>query len=430
MEAAKAKRTTAKSGFTRYEKRLKAVLELDEADEWTLKTRYDDLKVRWERVQETHDEYTTHLTETEGGNAAEQWMEEIMERFDQIELAVGEKLKKLSAVPKVLLPPNDATTNSLSPPTSTKGIVKMDKFKFQAFAGDIKKYPEFKTEFIEHVQSQYDESQHAFVLKQYLSESVRAEASNVLDDYKKMWERLDQKYGNTGKLVDAILADVKRISLRDSSNANVLQMINVVEKANRDLERLGEHAELRNSTSISIIEQAMTREMKHEWVKLIASKPCTSSQKFNLLLAFLEDWRNRLEYMGASIRDISEDCDAAGATFHSGQGERQNLVKTRCWLHKLDGEAGAHPIWKCKVFLGKSRPERRQLVVANKACMRCLVTECAGAQEVSQCVRKFNCLVCEGPHNSRLHVDAGATFHANESGEGTATSAILPTQEI
>ena len=102
MEAAKAKRTTAKLGFTRYEKRLKAVLELDEADEWTLKTRYNDLKVRWERVQETHDEYTTHLTETEGGNSAEQWMEEIMETFDQVEVAVGEKLKKLSAVPKVL----------------------------------------------------------------------------------------------------------------------------------------------------------------------------------------------------------------------------------------------------------------------------------------------------------------------------------------
>jgi len=430
MDTAKSKRTTAKSGFTRYEKRLKAVLELDEADEWTLKTRYEDLKVRWERVQEAHDEYVTHLTETEEENAAEQWMEDIIERFDQIELAVGQKMKKLSAVPKVHILPNDATANSVTSPASAKGIVKMDRMKFQTFEGDIKKYPEFKAEFIKHVQPQCDKSQLAFILKQYMSESVRAEVSNVLDDYEKMWERLDQKYGNTGKLVDAILADVKRISLRDSSNANVLQMINVVEKANRDLERLGEHAELRNSTSISIVEQAMTREMKHEWVKLIASKQCTSSQKFNLLLAFLEDWRNRLEYMGASIRDVSEDCDAVGATFHAGQGERQNRVRLRCWLHKLDGEAGEHPIWKCKVFLGKSRSERRELVVANKACMRCLVTDCAGVQEVSKCVRKFNCLVCEGPHNSRLHVDAGATFHANESGEGTATNAILPTQVI
>ena len=183
MDAAKSKRTTTKSGFTRYEKRLKAVLELDEADEWTLKTRYEDLKVRWERVQEAHDEYVTHLTETEEENAAEQWMEDIIERFDQIELAVGQKMKKLSAVPKVQILPNDATANSVTPPASAKGIVKMDRMKFQTFEGDIKKYPEFKAEFIKHVQPQCDKSQLAFILKQYMSESVRAEVSNVLDDY-------------------------------------------------------------------------------------------------------------------------------------------------------------------------------------------------------------------------------------------------------
>ena len=251
MDAAKAKRTTAKSQFTRYEKRLIAVLDLPDADEWILKTCYEDLKVRWERLQDAHDEYAAHLTEeSEEWNSAEQWLDEIMERFDKAELEVGQKLKKLNPKPEVFHPPSDT---SASQPVSGKGIIKVDSMKFQTFEGDIKKYPEFKAEFVQHVQPQCGKSQQAFVLKQYLSESVRAEVSNVMDDYERMWERLDQKYGNTGKLVDAILADVKRISLMDSSNANVLQMINIVERANRDLERLGEHAELRNSTSISIV---------------------------------------------------------------------------------------------------------------------------------------------------------------------------------
>ena len=47
----------------------------------------------------------------------------------------------------------------------------------------------------------------------------------------------------------------------------------------------------------------MTPQMKHEWVKLIASEDCSSNEKFESLLAFLSDWRNRLEYVGASIRD-------------------------------------------------------------------------------------------------------------------------------
>ncbi len=66
-------------------------------------------------------------------------------------------------------------------------------------------------------------------------------------------------------------------------------MIKIIEKAHRDLERLGEHAELRNSMLISLIEQAMTPQMKHEWVKLIASKECSSSEKFDSLLTFLGD---------------------------------------------------------------------------------------------------------------------------------------------
>ena len=424
MDAAKTRRTTAKSVFTRYEKRLKTVLELEDADAWTLNNRYDDLKLRWERVQESHDEYVTHLTEPEQTDAAEEWMNEIAERFGQIEIEVGRKLRELSVESKVQKPSAEVTDAA-----PVKSIVKIDRMKFQMFEGDIKKYPEFKAEFIKHVQPQCDKTQQAFVLKGHLSESVRDEVSNVTDNYTEMWERLDQKYGNTGKLVDAILSDVKRISLRDTSDTNVLQMINVVQKASRDLERLGEHAELRNSTSISIVEQAMTKEMKHEWVKLIASKSCTNSQKFNMLLGFLEDWRNRLEYMGASIRDAAEDYSATGGTFHA-EGERrgnnQNRVKSRCWLHKLDGDAGAHPIWSCKLFLGKSRQERRELVVANKACMCCLLTGCDGANDASKCVRNFKCIVCQGLHNSRLHVDTGAAFHANESGD--SKSAILPTQ--
>ena len=52
MEAAKFKRTSAKGRFTLYENRLKSLLDAEEIDSWTLKNRYEDLKLRWERVQE------------------------------------------------------------------------------------------------------------------------------------------------------------------------------------------------------------------------------------------------------------------------------------------------------------------------------------------------------------------------------------------
>ena len=55
-------------------------------------------------------------------------------------------------------------------------------------------------------------------------------------------------------------------------------MINIIKKAYRDLENLGEETELFNTTTISIVEQAMPFEMKQEWVKLIASKRLSSKQ--------------------------------------------------------------------------------------------------------------------------------------------------------
>ena len=66
------------------------------------------------------------------------------------------------------------------------------------------------------------------------------EIRNISDDYDKMWARFDQKYGNIGKLVDTILYDVKRLSSSGNGHSSMLQMINIVEKAWRDLKSLGQ----------------------------------------------------------------------------------------------------------------------------------------------------------------------------------------------
>ena len=84
--------------------------------------------------------------------------------------------------------------------------------KFNIFKGDIRKYPEFKSEFIKYIHPKCKAEELPFVLKSYLDETVKEEVNNVGDVYSEMWKRLDMKYGNVGKLIDAILADVKRLS--------------------------------------------------------------------------------------------------------------------------------------------------------------------------------------------------------------------------
>ena len=54
----KAKRTSAKSQFTRSEKKLKeALLDAESLPISLIERRLEDLKIRWNTVQDTHDEY-------------------------------------------------------------------------------------------------------------------------------------------------------------------------------------------------------------------------------------------------------------------------------------------------------------------------------------------------------------------------------------
>ena len=131
--------------------------------------------------------------------------------------------------------------------------IQLERIKLQRFAGDFRKYPEFKEDFEQQIEPKCSMSQRAFVLKHYLSDEVREEVSNVSDDYRAMWRRLDQKYGNVRRLVEMHLAELKGISPNDTSDESVLKMINVVERAHRNLQRLGQHKELYNLTTISII---------------------------------------------------------------------------------------------------------------------------------------------------------------------------------
>ena len=137
-------------------------------------------------------------------------------------------------------------------------------------------------------------------------------------------------------------------------------MINIVEKAYSDLGRLGEQTELYNGTTISIIEQSMPLDMKNEWVKAIVSKQLNSKQKFEELMELMRDWRNRLEYLSASIREVPE------RHFQKDHVDQTRIQQPRkgCWLHNMDG---GHPIWRCKLFISTPVQQRMNLVFVNKA---------------------------------------------------------------
>ena len=141
------------------------------------------------------------------------------------------------------------------------------------------------------------------MLRSYLSREVKEEVENVEDNYETLWERLDEKYGDRGQLIDSIMADIKNLKVTsDSNDEGTLELIKVVEKAQRDLCRIREQDQMNNATIISVIEQKLPEEILNEWIKEVSVKNRAHRTRFLSLMQLLSEWRKRIEYRLSTIR--------------------------------------------------------------------------------------------------------------------------------
>ena len=326
--------------------------------------------------------------------------------------------------------------------------------EFSKFNGEIRRYPQFKEEFTKHVATMYRDEQLAFVLKSYLTKEVREEVESCGEDYDAIWLRLDQRFGDRGRLVNKILDEVTHLSQEKDNDAVTLQMIKVVERAYRDLKRLNAEEEMYNATMIVTIEKKMASAMKQEWAKEVAGKDLSSKTKFLTLLECLQNWRCRIEYIADDVRSSTplesetkgklfyQQNSAQNATMVSDQVQHEQDGKSntssggtqpreKCWIHGLD-----HPVWRCKEFLGQGVEERLNLVEHYKVCRICLHTTCPGVTSSSECrsMNQFKCNLegCGELRNRLLHVFkkvSGSSAHSDGGSAGAATgTAVLMTQ--
>ena len=249
--AAKRKRTTSKRTFNRLANALEQILQGD-SPQMTIQRRYVDLKDTWREVQATHDEYIDSLEEDADVEAEDAWLNELSDIFYKLEIQMDLVLDERKEV-------NSEEVNGDLKQTKTvkQSTVQIERMKFDIFDGNIRKYPKFKDEFLRYIEPLCKDNQLPFILKSYLSESIRDDVENVGENMEAIWERLDRKYGNEDRIVDAILADIKHLRDNQNDDQTTLEMIKIIEKANNDLTRMNKRVEMQNSTIISIIEEKM-----------------------------------------------------------------------------------------------------------------------------------------------------------------------------
>ena len=244
----------------------------------------------------------------------------------------------------------------------------------------------------------------------------------------RIWKRLDKKYGDQGKLVDAIMSEIKKLGKSVNEDPKrTLEMINIIERAHRDLKSMGLEKEISNSTIVSMIEERLPEAIEKEWIKTVTNKLRLEivKDKFPALLDLLLEFRERIEYKFSDLRSGSSEM---GHTLLANRGIKEE--KPRCWMHP---NHHGHPIWKCKAFENKSAAEKIKLVRENEACFRCLEQ----GHTANSCKRNFKCKEdgCGMPHHQMLHEAhaSGISFHSEEvfsMAERRDTEILLQLQKL
>ena len=285
--------------------------------------------------------------------------------------------------------------NSNSPGTANN--VHLEKIKRPHFEGDIREYPQFKRDFQTQVMPGLTKLTAPYTLRTCLDKEALAQVKSVDDDIEEMWARLDEKFGDPGKVTDVIINDIKRFKvIREGESKKFVEFVDMIEDSYRDLKRLGIEKEITTTSSVSTIESKLPPDHRKEWARLVSSRKSTvdKTDKFPSLLDFLLDQKRAIEYDASDLRSAGTP-QVRGAT-HLSDGRPSPTAKY-CLVH---GNA-KHSTYECRNYLAKPVQQRKDVVKDKLACFSCLKP---GHRWV-QCKKKKECGIdnCKVFHHRTLH---------------------------
>ena len=293
--------------------------------------------------------------------------------------------------------------------TKDKGNpLQLEKIKMPSFHGNVRNYPQFKTDFEKQIMPSINAENAPYVLRSCLGKEPADTVKSVDDDITAMWKRLDEKYGDPAKVADVVMCAIQNMKpIREGENKKFVEFINVIDDGYRDLRRLGLEKEITTTSSVSIIERKLPNDVKREWAKLISSEhsPVDKRDKFPSLLRFLLEQKQAIEYENAELRSNS-NLSVKGSLHYlekrddkvaipEGQGTSR-YKRNKCLYHE-----GANHWTECRLYLSKPVQERRDTLKEKGACWSCLKR----GHRIQDCRVKKPCGVndCNRFHHKTLH---------------------------
>ena len=211
-------------------------------------------------------------------------------------------------------------------------------------------------------------------------------------------ERLDEKFGDPGKVTDVIINDIKSFKIT-GTNEKLIDFINLVESGYNDLKALSMESEICNSNIVSIIESKMPKTLALQWFRQIY-QPDTKigkRNKFPGLLDFLRVERKASEYGLCDLRSVGEVTYQGKINLLNSNRNNSPVNADNCLIHDVNN----HKTFECRKYISMSLDEKYKLLREKFACYGCLTP----GHLTIECVKQLPCPNenCDRLHHHTLH---------------------------
>ena len=167
------------------------------------------LQERWKVAKESKENlsrmFSTIVGQTSNDDMTAlrtRYEEKVIQPFSNTQDKVMEVLEKSGVFKnKVSIPRSEVEKGRAEKGSgSASSTLKMQKIDFDQFKGDMRGYPNWKTQFKAHISPKYLEEEQILVLKSHLADKVK-EDIKIFSKIEEIWEYLDNKYGNNRKII-------------------------------------------------------------------------------------------------------------------------------------------------------------------------------------------------------------------------------------
>ena len=289
------------------------------------------------------------------------------------------------------------------------------KLVLENFNGDVMKFWEFRRRFRRHIEEVYFayEDRMAFLESMCVGKAHDAIAGlsclvNCKEAYTKAWDRLEKRFGDTNKLMHRLKEELlDGPVIKESDARSLLCLSDKMYRCEVSLESWNKGWMLNSQQLMYKLFERLPYRLRSQFVTISSNKECATFQDLRQLVekAAMEAESeygqllhrvNELQAGSSKSRGRKESsrqyCFALQAI--GNDGFRQQGIRLSCICCK-----GAHQVWKCDVFKGKSVENRRSFVKGNFLCYNCLLP----GHRVSNCCLRITCRKCNQKHNTLLH---------------------------